>query len=300
MKYNWSIIGHEAQLEQLERDIKSNNSSHAYLLAGPNSVGKHTVSKKLAGILQCEKNFCHKCKTCIQIEHGAHVDTVQLKDNQESIKIGDVRKIIERCNMTGQSQYKIFLIQSIERMTTEAANSLLKVLEEPPGKTLFILTTNNLRGLLPTIVSRVRVVKFNTVSANYLEKKLHELYPDRDRDEIRKVSLFSLGKTGKALHLMENPDSLANYLKIYNDVQLFLERKSLVDRFSYAGELAADSKQTEVFFNILSNVLRSKVLGGVEGTKKHIEILLKVGEASILLKKNVNSRLVLENLMISL
>ncbi|MBT4917538.1 DNA polymerase III subunit [Candidatus Peregrinibacteria bacterium] len=297
MKYNWSIIGHEKQLELLENDINFDKLSHAYLLAGPNSVGKHTVARKLAGILQCEKDFCHKCPTCQQISSGSHLDTVELRDEGDSIKIEDVRKLVERCNMTGQSRYKIFLIQGVERMTTEAANSFLKTLEEPPERTVFVLTTNNIRALLPTIVSRVRVVNFQHVSTKYLESKLKDLYSDREDKEIRQVSLFSLGKTGKAIHLMENPASLAKYFEVYRDVQNFLDRKSVVDRFSYVEEIAEDKKQTELFLNILMHVLRSRVLEGKE-VDRYLNTLSKIEETGILLKKNINTRLALENLML--
>ena len=297
MKYNWSIIGHEKQLELLESDINSGKLAHAYLLAGPNSVGKHTVAKKLAGILQCENDFCHTCATCKQVESGNHIDTIELRDNKESIKIEDVRKIIERCNMTGQSQYKVFLIQGVERMTTEASNSFLKVLEEPPERTVFVLTTNNVRALLPTIVSRVRSMNFHHVSTKYLEAKLKSLYPDRDEKTIKQVSLFSLGKTGKALHLMENPESLAQYFEVYHDVQNFLERKNIVDRFSYVDEISEDKRQIDLFLNILMHVLRSRVLEGRE-VDRHLNTLSKIEETGILLKKNINTRLALENLML--
>lgn len=300
MKYNWSIIGHENQLKLIERDIETGNLAHAYLLAGPNSVGKHTVAKKVAGILQCDEDFCHKCNACIQVQKGSHIDTIELQDDHQSIKIGEVRKIIERLNMTKQSKYKVFLVQTIERMTIEAANSFLKILEEPPEGTIFILTTNNIRSLLPTIVSRVRVVKFSNVSVKYLQDKLHELYPDCEEEMIKQVSLFSLGKTGKALHLMENPDSLANYLKVYHDVQNFLGHKNVRDRFAYVDGLLEESEQIEVFFSILTHVLRSKVLEGSPETEKFIDILIKVVDSGILLKKNVNSKLVLENLLLSL
>lgn len=300
MKYNWSIIGHEKQLIELEKDIESGNLAHAYLLSGPNSVGKNTVAKKLAGILQCENDFCHKCPTCMQIERGSHLDTVELEDDKESIKIEDVRKIIDRSSMTGQSRYKIFMIQTIERMTVEAANSFLKVLEEPPPKTVFILTTNNIRTLLPTVVSRVRIIKFSSVSVAYLERKLRDLYPDCDVETLKQVGLFSLGKTGKALSLMENPEKLADTLKVYRDVQNFLAFRSIVDRFSYVEDLREDGSKIEAFLNMLTHVLRSKVLTGDKDTEKYLVTLSKIEEAGILLKKNVNTRLVLENLMISL
>ncbi len=299
MKYNWSIIGHEKQLKLIESDILSENISHAYLLAGPNSVGKNTVAKKLAGILQCSNDFCHACPTCLQIEKGVHLDTIEMIDDKESIKIDDVRKMIERCNMTRQSNYKIFLIQTIERMTTDAANSFLKMLEEPPERTIFILTTNNVRAVLPTIISRVRVMNFALVSAGYLERKLREMYSECDEDTIKKVGLFSLGKTGKAVNLMENPDELANYIKIYSDVIFFLEHKNITERFSYVSDLVEDETKIDTFVTILSNVLRSKILDG-ENAYEHIDTVLKIDEAMTLIKKNVNLKLVLENLMLSL
>jgi len=298
MKYNWSIIGHEKQLAALERDIETGNLAHAYLLAGPNSVGKHTVAGKLAGILQCENNFCHKCKACLQVMSGNHIDTTELKDNKESIKIDEVRKIIDRCNMTGQSRYKLFLIQSVERMTTEAANSFLKILEEPPEGTVFILTTNNIRLLLPTVVSRVRVLKFGSVSAEFLEEKLRELYPDREEETLKQASIFSMGKTGKAIHLIENPEALAEYIAVYHAVRNFLDHRSVVDRFSYISDIVEDPSKTAVFLNMLSHVLRSNILEGKE-TKRFIDVLLKIEETGILLGKNANPRLALENLMLS-
>lgn len=300
MKYNWSIIGHEKQLLQIEKDLESGNLAHAYLLSGPNSVGKNTVAKKMAGILQCENDFCHNCNACTQIEKGCHVDTVVFEDDGESIKIETVRKILERLSMTRQAPYKILLVQSLERMGVEAANSFLKMLEEPPERTIFIMTTDNVRLILPTILSRVRVVQFNSVSHLYLREKLKSLYPERDAETLETVSLLSMGKTGKAVHLMEHPESLAEYLKIYHDIQNFFAYKSVVERFSYIEEMAEDPKKIETFINILTHVVRSQMLELKKDSPKQIKALSKINEAAMLLKKNVNVRLVLENLMLQI
>ena len=119
MKYNWSIIGHENSLKG-ENDISSGNLAHAYLLVGPNSIGKSTVARKMAGILQCKNDFCHSCKDCKQIEKGCHIDVLELNDDKESIKIATVRKVVEQLGMSRQSNYRILLIQKLERMTLEA------------------------------------------------------------------------------------------------------------------------------------------------------------------------------------
>jgi DNA polymerase III subunit delta' len=300
MKYNWSIIGHEKQLEMIEADIESGNLAHAYLLTGTNSIGKSTVAKKMAGILQCENDFCHKCPACVQVLNGSHIDTTEVNDDGTSIKIDQIRKLAEHLSMSRQGRYKIVLMQTIERMTIEAANSFLNILEEPPPKTIFLMTTDNVRALLPTITSRVRIVKFQGVSVGFLKEKLGQLYPNSDPEVIEHASLLSLGKTGKAVHLMENPDSLANYTKTYHDIRLFLERENVPDRFEYVEGLVAEPERIESFLDILTHVLRSKLLDGSMGRRRCVNTISKIGETAMLLRKNVNSRLALENLMLSL
>ncbi len=297
MKYNWNIIGHEKQLRQIEADIAGNNIAHAYLLTGPDSIGKRTVARKFAGILQCESDFCHICPTCIQVEKGGHMDTYEVLDEGESIKIEEVRKLVERCNMSKQAKYKVFILENVERMTTEAANSLLKSLEEPPNGTIFILTCNNLRQILPTIVSRTRVVKFNNVSLNFLKEKIREIYPEAEEETMTKVGLFSMGKTGKAIDLMESPEKLAQYMKIYHDIENFLHHRNVAERFGYMETLLEEGENLEIFFNLLIHVLRSRIL---DGERRYIETVVKAEEACALLSRNVNSRLVLENLMLAL
>ncbi len=300
MKYNWSIIGHEKQLTQIEKDIETGNLAHAYLLAGPNSIGKSTVIKKMASILQCKNDFCYTCKDCKQIEKGSHPDTIELVDDKESIKIDTVRRLVEMLGMTRRSQYRILLIQKLERMTLDAANSFLKTLEEPIGKTIFIMTTDKPRFILPTILSRVRLVKFSSVSVGFLESKLKDLFPDKDPDIISKASLFSSGRTGRAVRLMENPDALLGYVKVYNDVCDLLKTKNMANRFSYVDRVVSEEVNVDVFFDMLAHVLRNKVLEGDVNTEKHLKTLSKISETGILLGKNINSKLALENLMFNL
>lgn len=297
MKYNWPIIGHEKQLLGIERDLASGNIAHGYLFTGPENVGKYTVAKNLAKILQCENNFCHECSSCLQIAKGSHLDTMEL-NSEGSIKIDGIRSVIERLSMTRQSPYKVLLINSLERMTIEAANCFLKTLEEPTEKTVFIMTSNSPSHLLATITSRARVIKFSSVSINYLSKKLQELYPETGPEVIKNVSLFSMGKTGVATSLISEPDLLANYMEIYHHVQNFLDHRSFVDRFKYIENLQESSENILVFLNILTGVLRTRVIEGRQ--HQHLKTLSKIKEAGMLLQKNVNVKLVLENLMLSL
>ena len=92
------------------------------------------------------------------------------------------------------------------------------------------MTTNDVSLILPTIVSRVRTVRFNNVSYSYLSEKLQELYPNCDKETLNKVNLFSAGKTGKAIQI-ENPEILAEYVHFYNVISNFLKSRNIVDRF---------------------------------------------------------------------
>lgn len=300
MKYNWAIIGHQKQLLRLEKDIESDNIAHAYLLLGPNSVGKYSVARKIAGILQCKNDFCHVCNDCLQVEKGGHLDTIEMRDEGESIKIAEIREIIDRVSMTRQSNYKIVLIQSIERMTIPAANSFLKMLEEPPERTVFIMTSNNIREVLPTIISRVRSMKFHGFSDHFLAEELKKEFPDAEEKTIKHASLFALGKAGKALNLVSQPEHLAEYMEVYNHVENFLSGGEIADRFSYVESIVEDKKKIELFLSLLLNVIRSRLLDLGKDSEKYIKLLSKIQETGILLGKNANARLALENLMLEL
>ena len=300
MIYNWNIIGHDKQLKMLEADIESGNLAHSYLLYGAGHVGKYTFAKKLASILQCENNFCGVCPTCIQIRKGIHLDTMEYENNKEALKIDQIREIISRCNMSSQSRYKVVVLQSIGRMTVEASNALLKTLEEPPGRTLFIMTTSNVQEVLPTILSRSRLIKFHLFSTEFLANKLRELYPESTEETINQVAKLSLGRAGRALDLMNQPEMLAYFLKLYKDTLYLLDTDNIVEKFAYVENLVEDEKMKNDFLNVMTHVLRNKMLEANPGRERKgfIEMAAKVQEAFILLKKNVNARLVLENLML--
>ena len=243
MLYKWPLIGHEKQVEKLESDLKNDNLAHAYIFVGPEKVGKFLVAKTLAHILQCNDNYCRVCPTCKQIAKGAHLDTTEMRDDGTSIKIEPVREIITSLNMSAQSNYKIVLLDNIGRMTPDAANCFLKTLEEPPKKTLFLMTAGNLRELLPTIISRCRVMKFPAISEKALKKKMQDmreaLQIESTEDMLERAVMLSLGRPGKAIELLREPEAMMGYLKLYNDIRALFRDKDLTKRFMYVQDLTA-------------------------------------------------------------
>lgn len=301
--YNWKIIGHNKQLQYIEQDIAVNNLSHAYLFAGPSRIGKFAIARMLVNILQCPNNLCHSCPVCIQIQKGSHPDTIVLSDTDESIKIEQIRDIIGKLSMTKQGRYKILLIKKAERLTPEAANCLLKTLEEPPPDTVIIMTTDNPRELLSTIISRVRLIKFSGYSQKYLEEKMKEQFPDTDSETISQVCSLSLGKSGRAIKLLQNAELLATYRTMYNMLCGFLENKPLHVKFSTIEELLRSETNVSEFLDVFVHLVRSRLYNLLENenppnNKKnyYLDLLDNIEQTRQLLKRNVNARLALENL----
>ncbi len=321
MLYKWPIIGHERQLNELELDLKADRLSHSYLFVGPDKVGKFLVAKTLAGILQCPNNYCRRCPICKQIEKGVHLDTVQMRDNGASIKISEVRELITNLNMSSQSNYRIALLDNIGRMTPDAANCFLKTLEEPPRKTLFLMTATNVHGLLPTIVSRSRVMKFPAISDKKLRSQIANaqvsLGIDSTPGMIERACMLSLGRPGKAIELLRDKDVLSEYLRFYNDIRSFFRDKDLTKRFMYVQSLTdkdVDKRERDAFLEIFLHIARSLLDAKINSVNDENEdfpeiirfskddflnLIHKIEETRYLMVRNVNTKLVLENLMLS-
>jgi len=307
MLYNWKIIGHEKQLQNLEADIRTNNLSHAYLFTGPGKMGKFTVAKKLAYILQCPNNYCMKCPVCTQIEKGSHPDTIEMRDNQESIKINEVREIINRLNMTSDSRYKVVLLENTARMSIEAMNSLLKILEEPPEKTIFILTASNPKDLPETIVSRTRIIKFSSFSDTVLFEKMKERITEVSEEELQKMCSLALGRPGKVFNFINDYELFNYYKNLYDNIWNFLKNDNIAQKFQFVNEISSSPDKVKDLLDILTHLIRSILIKN-DGFKikntytdsKLLEILNEIFKTKQLLKRNVNTRLTLENLMLTL
>lgn len=302
MFYHWNVIGHTMELARLEEDFKSGNIHHAYLFAGPEKVGKFRVAKSVSKILQCPSDFCHTCPTCFQIEKKCHPDTTELEDDGESIKIGTIREIINRLSMTGQSRYKILLIQNIGRLTGEASNCLLKTLEEPPEKTVFLFTAGQLRDISPTIASRMRIIHFKKLQDDVLREALQKEYPEADNETLDQVIILSLGRSGRALQLLKNPEMFQDLRDLYRHIQFLDEKAGAATRMLSMGEMSKDPQKIKTFLALLTHYIRQKLLSAKTPDEKHhaISTIEEIHRVIDLMARNVNPRLLLENIMISL
>lgn len=152
--------------EGLTRIVKSNQVSHAYLFTGPRGAGKTSAARILARVVNCEHNDkklaepCNDCDNCRAILSGSSMDVLEI-DAASNRGIDDVRELKEKIGLAPSSlRNKVYIIDEVHMMTTEAFNALLKTLEEPPAHAVFILCTTEAHKVPDTIVSRTTRVLF--------------------------------------------------------------------------------------------------------------------------------------------
>jgi len=335
--YNWEIAGHQKVLKEIEKDLLSGNVSHAYLFAGPPHVGKMTLARKLAKILQCEEQGndadgfllrgCGKCQICSNIAKGYHPDTIELLDDSENLKIDPMREILARLSTTANGNYKILLVQNIERMTPETANILLKTLEEPPSQVIFLFTTSNLEDVLLTVLSRVRLLKLSSLSPADLMGFLQKKFPAVDQEKIQEIMDLSFGMPGRAVHFCEDEEYFEEVKGLLEKVLKVLQHGDIVEKFTLINEATqapktdSDKKFEHEFFDVFLLALRYTMLEELrnyESEMKHgaerrevemkssrqkllrtLDALRRSQDAVRLQKRNVNARLLFENIILN-
>lgn len=209
MKSLAEIKGQRQAVQQLLQVLQSRRLSHAYLFLGPEGVGKKTTAYAFAAALFCTGSsspgeLCGRCPSCLKMAHGSHPDLISVQPQGSSIKIEQIREI-QTLSAYKQlsSQYKVIIIDEAERMTEEAANAMLKILEEPPRDTMFILVANGLAGLLATIISRCQLIRFNAISLEDLSEILQR-ETGLNEAEAKALSQLAGGSVSLGLKIWEN------------------------------------------------------------------------------------------------
>lgn len=302
MHYPWNLIGHEKLLLRLEKELSEGKLAHAYLFEGPSETGKFTLASLFAKILICENQLCHQCQDCQQMEAGTHPDFIVMKDDGESLKIDAVRALINKTNMTSQGKKRVVLIEHIERMPTEAQNAFLKTLEEPSGKTIFILTSRQPKAIVPTILSRVRTYGLQVVPDEVIQKALIE--KGVDPSGCQEILQLAQGKPGLAIKLAVEPMLKNRYRELFYKLEGFLKQNDLVSKFAFVEELDKDPEQLELFFEVMALVLKKNVHNTspeakkTDHLKKTYQLFEKFLQTRYLISRNINKKLALENLLL--
>ncbi|MEZ0536870.1 ATP-binding protein [Caldicellulosiruptoraceae bacterium PP1] len=197
-----NFIGQNSIKAFLEKSIKT--PFHSYIFSGEKGLGKNTLALIFAKHLICETGTsCGKCKSCRLFENSNHPDikVIEKEEGKKEISIENIRDIIENIYLGPLiSKKKVIIIKNSEDLSISAQNALLKTLEEPPEYVIFILTTNNIEKILPTVISRSIILKFKKYSYDEIEKIIKQKGYD-PKDYIIKVSN---GNIGNAINYYNN------------------------------------------------------------------------------------------------
>jgi DNA polymerase-3 subunit delta' len=193
------FIGNRKVVDRLVRKLHEGRFPHGLIFSGPEGLGKHTLALMIAKALNCTgvggPPFCDECSSCRKINSGSHSDvmTISVEDEATQIKIAQIRRVLDMLDFQPlEGRNKVFIIDPADLLNAEAANALLKGLEEPPANTFFILITINVQELLITIRSRCQVYNFTPLTSKEIRE--HGI-----TDEL--VIRWSQGSIGRARSL---------------------------------------------------------------------------------------------------
>ncbi|MBI4733784.1 MAG: DNA polymerase III subunit delta' [Rubrobacteridae bacterium] len=225
----WSdLAGQDDAVGRIVCSLDAGEFNHAWLFVGPRGVGKWTTAKILASALNCEDKGCGRCISCSKIIRELHPDVILVEPEGNFVlkeQVDDILRAVARKNYEGR--VKVIIIDDADKMTTEAANSLLKTLEEPPLNVVFILISSNPDSVLPTVLSRCRIVQFRALTMVELVKFLSERH-GLAHEEAVLASRVNNGILGNAIAFTASPAKKARRAAILQAVQR-------IDRMDLAG-----------------------------------------------------------------
>lgn len=318
-----SIIGQNKAKNILRNHLNEGMVYHTYLFYGPQGLGKTTMAKAFAKALLCsngEEDSCGECSACQRFASGNHPDYLEVEPQDGVIGIDAMREIRRTLSYRPyEADYRIIVIKDIEYLTLEAANSILKTLEEPPEFIVIILISNNKQVLLLTIESRALAISFEPLASRLILKALSKKYPDDERLPI--VVALAAGSLGLAQDLMSDEELFAKRVELLEKLSS-LEKDSFLAVFELVKWIEANwNDRYELFFYILQLWYNDLISSKLNITAKIInkdflesleleaslwdlgslqEIILAIEEARNRFFKNINRQLILEVLLLKI
>lgn len=194
------VVGQGATAETLKNAISQNRIAHAYLFAGARGVGKTTTARILAKALNCERgptvDPCNDCASCREVTSSQSIDVLEI-DAASNRGIDEIRELRESARYrAARDRYKVFIIDEVHMLTTEAFNALLKTLEEPPAHVVFILATTELHKVPGTILSRCQHFNFRAISYQEIFERL-ELIAGEENVRIEESALSAIARASE-------------------------------------------------------------------------------------------------------
>jgi DNA polymerase III subunit delta' len=317
------IVGHEKQLEILRQSLLNDRLHHAYLFIGPDGIGKRTLALSMAQAIHCaelETDFCGACGTCRAIQTGNHADVriVEPLSNRKDISIQQVRELEKTLSLRSFSgRRKVAIIDPATLMNWPAQNALLKTLEEPPQGCVLILIASNAGGLLPTVRSRAFAMSFGQLPRQLVVSFLVSR-KGKTTEQAEFLAALAMGSLGAATKMDKEKivEKRLEWMKTLGSLSMGDYRAAL----DAAETLAGNREETLKFLewaglwyrDLLSfriahaadHIINVDMLPQIEEQSASIDVddlfslFSKTSEASRLIQRNVNRRMVLEDLLL--
>lgn len=339
-QFNWPIIGHEKIKSFLARSIVNNSFAHAYLFYGSEMVGKMAMAKAFAGSLLCENSHllvekkedltlpCGLCSSCRQFQKKIHADLyiVEREINEKTgkrknaISVSQIRELLEKISKRSFSNsFKIIIIPEAGALNDEAGNCLLKSLEEPTPRTIFILISLQRDVILPTILSRTQSFKFLPVPKETIYRHLVE--KGANRNAANAISKIAAGRTTVAMNLFASAEKFRQLQDERRELLQFFQG-GLVEKFQFVENFINKNREADalsvkldeleiiardVLFLSLSaddlvvcEFLRDDLKRlAIESTVNDLmNFISRIEATRRYLRSNVNARLAFENLIL--
>lgn len=307
------ILGHKKPLSIINAYIKGSSFCGGFIFSGPEGIGKRMVAQICAQKLNCTAKGdkpCGICDSCRKIEKLEHPDLHIIQNGQSQIKVEDIRDMIRQASFRPyEGAMKVFIIDNAHKLNSDAANSLLKTLEEPPGAALIILVTHKPQSIIKTIISRCKQIKFSPLARAELETVLIKNY-SLDKPTAHFLSFYAEGRLGLALKLKDSL-YLAEKNKIFDSFVLSSKplQRNLMEQ---------NKEELHACLNILASWFRDIYLLKAGCPDKEIihldrlsdlskitsrfsfkqldDVMAAISDSCLYLERNINSKLILHNL----
>ena len=292
------IYGHEKQIVVLKQALAQNRLGHSYLFSGIDGAGKKALALEFAKVVNCEKaneinDSCDECAVCLKIKRHNHPDIFLIEAEGQFIRISAIREIQEQMTFRPmEGKKRVYIIDNADRMNEQAANALLKTLEEPTPDNILILVTAKPYTLPSTIISRCRHMRFNPVAIDTVTKFLVECQ-NMERQNALLLAGLSGGSISQALEL--NKEDVIVYRAEILKMLASTKKSDPMSLLAFASFFGQDKREIKQGFNILQTCFRDAL---VYKETQNDQMLINQDEASFIasLATRLSGRQILQNI----
>ena len=294
-----SVVGQSALTTTLKNAVKSGKLAHAFLFCGPRGVGKTTCARIFAKTINCENvtadgEACNECESCRAFNEQRSLNIFEL-DAASNNSVENIKGLMEQTRIPPQlGRYKVFIIDEVHMLTTQAFNAFLKTLEEPPSYVIFILATTEKHKILPTIISRCQIYDFERMDVPHIVGHLKMVAEKEgigyDEESLALIAEKADGGMRDALSIFDQCVSFCggtlSYDKVVSNLNVLVS-----DNYFNIVDLSLENKVADVMV-LLNTIINNGFDGGqlINGLASHIRNVMMAKDPATLPLLEVSDR----------